>query len=100
MNTTLQNQFISKLKKIQLKVPSHTVAYREITGLPLPNFSVITRCESWIDCATSLCEIFDNIKEFVLSLVPADTCGISKTQQLLLPETIDDLKTEIFCVHS
>ncbi|PSN56560.1 hypothetical protein C0J52_14756 [Blattella germanica] len=74
----ISNEFISTLKKILLKAPSRVVAYREITGLPLPNFPVITRWGSWIECAAMLCENFDKIKEFVLSLDPADAAAIYK----------------------
>ena len=96
----IANQFISALKKILLKAPSRVVAYRETTGLPLPNFPVITRWGSWIECAAMLCENFDKIKEFVLSLDPADAGAISKVQQLLLPEKICNLQTELYCAHS
>ncbi|PSN46709.1 hypothetical protein C0J52_14446 [Blattella germanica] len=82
----IANEFISALKKILLKAPSRVVAYREITDLPLPNFPVITRWGSWIECAAMLCEKFDKIKEFVLSLA-----AISKAQELLLPEKIHNL---------
>ncbi|PSN38001.1 hypothetical protein C0J52_13513 [Blattella germanica] len=96
----ITNEFISALKKILLKAPSRVVAYREITGLPLPNFPVITRWGSWIECTAMLCENFDKIKEFVLSLDPADGAAIFKAQELLLPEKIHNLQTELFCVHS
>ena len=80
------NQFISGPKKILLKASSHTVVYREITGLPLPKFLVITRWGTWIECAAFLCENFDKIKEFVLSLDPTNAGALSNVQQLLLPE--------------
>ncbi|PSN38397.1 hypothetical protein C0J52_18747 [Blattella germanica] len=47
-----------------------------------------------------LCENFDKIKEFVLSLDPANAAAISKAQGLLLPEKTHNLQTELFCVHS
>ena len=47
-----------------------------------------------------LCENFDKIKEFVLSLDPADAAAVSKAQELLLPEKSHNLQTELFCVHS
>ncbi|PSN56646.1 hypothetical protein C0J52_10817 [Blattella germanica] len=96
----IANEFISALKKILLKSPSRVVAYREITGLPLPNFPVITRWGTWIECAAMLCENFGKIKEFVLSLHPADSAANSKAQELLLPEKIHNLQTELLCVHS
>lgn len=95
----IANEYISALKKILQKAPSRVVAYKEITGLPLPKFPVITRWGSWIQCAVMLCENFDKIKDFVLSLDPADAGAISKAQQLLLPEKIQNLETELFCVH-
>ena len=93
----IANQFISALKKILLKARNRVVAYRETTGLPLPNFPVITRWGSWIECTAMLCE---NFREFVLSLDPADAGAISKAQQLLLSEKIHILQTELCCVHS
>ncbi|PSN49271.1 hypothetical protein C0J52_08203 [Blattella germanica] len=39
----IANEFISALKKILLKAPSCVVAYREITGLSLPNFPNILK---------------------------------------------------------
>ncbi|XP_068086845.1 uncharacterized protein [Anabrus simplex] len=76
-------QFILALKKILLKALSHVVVYRETTSLPLPDFLVITCWGSWIECAAMLCENFDKIREFVLSLDPADTGAIPKAQQLI-----------------
>ena len=78
----------------------HDIANQFTTGLPLPNFPVITRWGSWIECAAMLYENFKKIREFVLSLDPVDAGEISKAQQLLLSEKIHILQTELYCVHS
>jgi len=51
------NYFIAALKKILVKAPSRQVLYQEVTGLHLPQFSVITRWGTWIRC-----ENFDKTK--------------------------------------
>jgi hypothetical protein len=75
------NDFIVALKKILVKAPSRQVLYREVTGLHLPQFPVITWWGTLIRCAVFLCNNTDKIKCLRLNRCSSHQAGPTISQQ-------------------
>ena len=84
---------ISSMKKIFLKDPARTVAFKETLTIPLPPAPVLVRWGTWVSAALYYGKHFDNLKNFVCSALDLDAdeaAAIHTAQALFSKRSVRD----------